>query len=211
MSSCDEALPQLQRMLEELGVAVEHVVGAHQGGVAADVARTDVVALQHCHVGDAVPCRQVVGGRETVTATADDDHVIGRARRGCTPGTRPGGAGERMSCQRECRVPVPQRWARDKEGLSAHPNAHAPMHHDGGPAPLATDPRGRHEPGKLQILTLPAEKPGNEPTGGPGIDPRAQFQLMARTAERCAAHAADPAAAHAAPVCTNRALSSRSS
>ena len=41
-----EALPQLQRMFEKAGVAVDHVVGADQRGVAADIAGTDIAALE---------------------------------------------------------------------------------------------------------------------------------------------------------------------
>ncbi len=86
-----EALPQLHRMLEELGVAVDHIVGADERGVAADIARADVGPFQHGDVGDAVVLGEVVGGGKAVAAAADDHHVIGGARRGLFPGHGPGG------------------------------------------------------------------------------------------------------------------------
>src|SRR3546814_8067992 len=70
-------------------VAVEQVVGAHDGGVAADVAAADPALLQQRHVGDAVIARQIVCGRQSVPAAADDDHVIALLRLGVAPGANP--------------------------------------------------------------------------------------------------------------------------
>jgi hypothetical protein len=64
-------------VLEELGVAVNHIVGADERGIAADIAGADVVPLQHRHVGDAVVLGEIIGGGETVAAAADDDDIVG--------------------------------------------------------------------------------------------------------------------------------------
>src|SRR3546814_18449181 len=53
-----EAFPELEGVFVEMIVAVEQVVGAHDGGVAADVVAADPALLQQRHVGDAVIARQ---------------------------------------------------------------------------------------------------------------------------------------------------------
>jgi len=99
-----QALPELQREFEELGVAGQLVVRAHQRGVAPDIARADAGLLEHRHVVDAVVGGQVIGGGEAMAAAADDDHVIARFGTGRAPGRAPGLAGERMPEQGEGRV-----------------------------------------------------------------------------------------------------------
>ena len=72
-----EAFPELQGMLEKLGVAVDHVVGADERGVAADVAGTDIGALEHGHIAHPVVLGEVIGGGEAMAAAADDDGIVG--------------------------------------------------------------------------------------------------------------------------------------
>ncbi len=88
-----EAFPELQRMLEELGVAVDHVIGADERGVAPDIAGADIAALQHRDIADAVVLRQIIGGRQAMAAAADDHRIIGFLRLGRAPGPRPGQIG----------------------------------------------------------------------------------------------------------------------
>ena len=85
-----QAFPQLQRMLEELGVAVDHVVGADERGVAPDIAGADIGALEHRDIADAVVLGQIIGGGQAMPAAADDHRVIGALGFGRAPGPRPG-------------------------------------------------------------------------------------------------------------------------
>ena len=76
-----ERLVHLERVLVEADRLGDAVVGADDRGVAAGVARGDVVGLEDRHVRDAVAGREVVGGRQAVPAAADDDDVVARLRR----------------------------------------------------------------------------------------------------------------------------------
>src|SRR3546814_888724 len=80
-----QPLPQLHRVLVEVGVGGQQVVGAHDGGVASDVAAAEPALLQHGDVGDAVVLGEVVGGGEPMPAAADDDCVVGRLGRRRAP------------------------------------------------------------------------------------------------------------------------------
>ncbi len=71
-----EPLPQLQRPFVERLVAGQHVVRADDGGVAADVAGAEPAFLQHGDPADAVLLGEVIGGRQSVPAAADDDDVV---------------------------------------------------------------------------------------------------------------------------------------
>ena len=80
-----ETLPELQRMLVERGALVPQVVGADHRGVAPGVAAAEPALLQHRDIADPVARGEVVGGGEPVPAGADDDHLVGRLRRGAAP------------------------------------------------------------------------------------------------------------------------------
>ena len=85
-----EDAPQLQPLVVQPHVLGGALVGSHDGGIAPRPAETDVVRLQDRHVADAVVAREVVGGRETVDAAADDHHVVvALERRGTPEATEP--------------------------------------------------------------------------------------------------------------------------
>src|SRR3546814_2956337 len=70
-----QPLPQLHRVLVEVGVGGQQVVGAHDGGVASDVAAAEPALLQHGDVGDAVVLGEVVGGGEPMPAARSEEHT----------------------------------------------------------------------------------------------------------------------------------------
>ena len=84
-----EPLPQPERELVEADVAGVEVIGADDGGVAADVAEPDGAPLQHRDIRDAVLGGEVEGGREPMSAATDDDDAVARSRGGFGPGSRP--------------------------------------------------------------------------------------------------------------------------
>jgi len=71
-----EPFPQLQRIRIERLVALEQIIGPHDGGVAPDIARAEIALLQHRHIGDAVVLGEIIGRRQAMPAAADNDHVI---------------------------------------------------------------------------------------------------------------------------------------
>ena len=71
-----QAFPQFHRVFVQVRRLVPQVVGPHDGGVARGVTATQPAFLDHGHVGDPVFLGQVVGGRQTMPAAADDDHVV---------------------------------------------------------------------------------------------------------------------------------------
>ena len=84
-----QPFPQLQRMAVKLGISGQHVVGAHDGGVAAHIAAAKVSLFQNRHVGDAVLRRQIMRRGQPVTAAADNDDVIFGLRIRIAPVRRP--------------------------------------------------------------------------------------------------------------------------
>jgi len=76
-------------VLIERGGLIPQVVGADDGGVAADIAAAEMALFQHRHIGDAVLLRQIVSGSQTVTAAADDNHVIAFLRYRVAPDLLP--------------------------------------------------------------------------------------------------------------------------
>ena len=80
-----EPLPELHRPFVEREVAGKQVVGADDGGVAPDIAGAEIRLLDHRDIGDAVLLGEIIGGGETVTAAADDHHVVGRLGLGLAP------------------------------------------------------------------------------------------------------------------------------
>jgi hypothetical protein len=71
-----QAFPQFHRVFVQVRRLVPQVVGTNDGGVARGVTAAQPAFFDHGHVGDAVLLGQVVGGRQTMPATADDDHVV---------------------------------------------------------------------------------------------------------------------------------------
>ena len=72
-----EALPQLQRVLVDLGAFIPQIVRPDQRGIAGHVAAREPALLEHGDVGDAVVLHEVMGGRQAVAAAADDHDVVG--------------------------------------------------------------------------------------------------------------------------------------
>ena len=84
-----EALPKLQRLLVEPGVAVDHVVRSNDRRITASIAATDVVFLEHGDVADAVVLGEVIGGGKTVPAAAHDYDIVRGLGVGIPPRARP--------------------------------------------------------------------------------------------------------------------------
>ena len=100
-----ELLPQLERELVEVRIGVEVVVRTHDRGIAPGVAAAEPALLEHRDLGEAMLLREVVRGREPVSAAADDDRVVARFRRWTAPRQRPAlVVGPRVARQREDRV-----------------------------------------------------------------------------------------------------------
>src|SRR5262249_43412059 len=72
--------------------------------VAPDVSRTEVPALEHRDVLDAVPRCEIVGGGEPVSPAPDNDHIVAATGLGLAPGAPPFRTQERAPCQGECGV-----------------------------------------------------------------------------------------------------------
>jgi hypothetical protein len=84
-----QPLPQLQGKFIEGIVAGEQVVGADNGGVAADIAGAEPALLENGDIADVVLAGEVVGGGEPVAAAADNDDVVIGLRSRLAPGRRP--------------------------------------------------------------------------------------------------------------------------
>ena len=84
-----QAFPQFHRVLVEVRRLIPQVVGAHDGGVACGVTAAQPALLDHRDVLHAKLFGQVIGRGQTVTATADDDHVVHRLGRWIAPHALP--------------------------------------------------------------------------------------------------------------------------
>jgi hypothetical protein len=84
-----EPLPEVERVIVELGALVVEVVRADDRGVAAGVAAAEPALVDHRDRCDPVLLREVIGGAEAVAAGADDDHVVGRLGLRVRPLRRP--------------------------------------------------------------------------------------------------------------------------
>ena len=99
-----QPLPELHGELIEGIVAGQQVIRADDRRVAADIARPDIALLQHRDIGDAEFLGEIIGRRQTMAATADDDHVVMGLRIWLAPLRRPTPvAPERLAKYRKCR------------------------------------------------------------------------------------------------------------
>ncbi len=89
LKSCSSPSQSFMEKLVEGVVAGQQVVGADDRGVATDIAGTDIGLFHNSDVGDAKFLGEIVGRRQTVAATTDEDHVIIRFRLGLPPGRCP--------------------------------------------------------------------------------------------------------------------------
>ena len=76
-----QVLPQAHTLVVEFHTFGREVIRADDGGVTPGIAAADISLFQHRHVADAVVAGQIVRGRQSMTARADDDHVITRFQR----------------------------------------------------------------------------------------------------------------------------------
>ena len=72
-----QRLPATQRILIEVVVLGQLVVRAYDRRVAADVAVADELTIEHRDALDTVIAREVVRGRQSVPAGADDHDIVG--------------------------------------------------------------------------------------------------------------------------------------
>ena len=84
-----QPLPKLHRPFVELDVRRQEIVRADDGGVAAGIARADPSLFENGDVGQAVLLGEIVGGRQAMTAAADDDHIVFALRLRIAPCRRP--------------------------------------------------------------------------------------------------------------------------
>ena len=100
-----QPFPQLERMLVEWQCPVQHVVGANQRCIPADIAGTYEVFLQHRHIRDAMMFGKIMCGCKPMPATADNDNVICGFRIRLSPGWSPSGLPvQRIFCQAQNRI-----------------------------------------------------------------------------------------------------------
>src|SRR5580700_4551626 len=81
--------PQLEGEVEEADIFARKIIGADDGGIAPDIAETDTPALQHRDIADAVILGKIIGACQAMTATADDDDIIGRLGHRLAPSRAP--------------------------------------------------------------------------------------------------------------------------
>ena len=80
---------KLQRLLIDGGAFVPQIVGPDDRRVAARVAAAEPSFLDHRDVANTVFLGQIIGGRQTMAAGADDNHFVFRLRLRTAPGGRP--------------------------------------------------------------------------------------------------------------------------
>ena len=87
---------------DRLGI---EVVRSHDGGVAAGVAAAEPALLDHADACALVSLGKVIGGRQSMSAAADDDEVVGRLGLRLAPRLRPAlMAGEALAKESESRI-----------------------------------------------------------------------------------------------------------
>jgi hypothetical protein len=138
--------PQRHRVLVEGRVLLHHVVGAHDRGVAPDIAGADVALLQDRDIADAVVLGKVVRGGQPVPTAADDHDVVMLLRLRVAPGALPAlVAAHRMLEQRPGRVTLrhgPTSSCAAPADRRADPSAGGPAGARPGSRSPAADRRG---------------------------------------------------------------------
>ena len=71
-----QPFPELHRPFVEWDISRQQVIGPNDRGVAPDIAAAEIPLLHHRDIRDAVLPGQVIGGRQSVSAAADNDDVI---------------------------------------------------------------------------------------------------------------------------------------
>ncbi len=100
-----QLFPKLHRPFVEDDIARQQIVRADDRRVAADIAAADPAFFQHRDIGEAVLFGEIIGGRKTVAAAANDDGVVFRLGFGIAPRRRPAlMAGERVFQQGQERI-----------------------------------------------------------------------------------------------------------
>jgi len=100
-----QALPQLEGVLVEQGIARQQIVRAHDGGVAAGIAAADIALLQNRDVMNAVIPGEIIGCGEAMAAAADDDDPVFLPRLRVAPRPRPADvAAERVAQDLKTRI-----------------------------------------------------------------------------------------------------------
>ena len=84
-----QAFPELERVLVQMSSFIPKVIGANDGGIASGVATAYPAFFKHGNVGNTVLFGQLVGGREPMSTTADDDGLVASLRRWTAPGRLP--------------------------------------------------------------------------------------------------------------------------
>src|ERR1700752_4570593 len=86
-------------------VRVEQIVRADDRRVAAGIAAAEPSLLEHGNVANPVILREVVGGREAVSTSADDHDVVAGLRLRISPRFAPAAmTGKRLPGEREYRI-----------------------------------------------------------------------------------------------------------
>jgi len=84
-----QRLVEAQRKVVDVGALAEEVVGADDGRVPSRIAAADPAAFDHRDVPHPVLFGEVIGGRETMPAAADDHDIVGRLGLRAAPCLRP--------------------------------------------------------------------------------------------------------------------------
>src|SRR5438270_4029275 len=92
-------------MLVDPGALVPQVIGADDRRIAPGIAEADRAFFEHRDIPDPVLLGEIIAGRQTMPATADDDHPVMRPRRRFAPQRRPAAMlPERSARQRGHRI-----------------------------------------------------------------------------------------------------------
>ena len=71
-----QPVPHRKGVVVQCCAGILQIVGADDGGVAAGIAAAEPAFFQDRDIGDAVLRRQIVGGRESMTAGADNNDIV---------------------------------------------------------------------------------------------------------------------------------------
>jgi hypothetical protein len=76
-------------MLVKRLIAIQQIVGPDDCGIAPDIAAANPPFFQDGHLFGPMVAREIIGGRQAMSAAADDDVIILRLRRHIPPGSCP--------------------------------------------------------------------------------------------------------------------------